>query len=362
MTPPSIRRLVHDVEGLNSGTWPIIAAEHFVTPVDHFFTRSHAPIPGLDPSTWSLEVDGLVDTPRSFTLDTLQQEFAEQVVTATLVCAGLRRAELLASGPLPGELPWGPEPVSTGDWSGVALRDVLRSVGVSRRARHVEFVGLDQVERHGRRFGFGGSIDLDKALRAEVLLATGLNGAPLPPAHGHPLRAVVPGWIGARSVKWLGRITLTESPSSNYFQSQAYRIQRVANSANPRDVSGGLALSSVPLNAVIVSPAMDEVVAAGAVEVRGWAMGSGGRPLSMIEISTDGGKSWSPARIIVKGGIWTWTFWEVVVNLAPGGHVLAVRASDGSAEVQPEHLDEAWNVKGYGNNAWHRVSIQVSAG
>lgn len=362
MTFSPIRRLVHDADGLNTGTWPTVEAEHFVTPLERFFTRSHAPVPAIDPASWRLEVGGLVDRPRRFSLAELRRDFPERTVTATLVCAGLRRAELLASGPLPGELPWGPEPVSTGAWTGISLRDVLEAVGVQRQAQHVEFLALDQVERLGRRFGFGGSIDLEKALGSEVLLATHLNGVPLPPAHGYPLRTVVPGWIGARSVKWLGRINLSDAPSENYFQSKAYRIQRLITPDNPRDVSAGIPLSGVPLNAMIVTPTASEVVSAGPVELRGWAMGSAGQRLTSIECSVDGGGHWVPARIVVEGDAWTWTFWEAVVELPPGEHLLAARASDTGGRAQPEHLDEAWNVKGYSNNAWHRVPITVAAG
>ena len=134
-------------------------------------------------------------------------------------------------------------------------------------------VGLDQVERHGHRFGFGGSVDLAKAMSGDVLLATELNGAPLPPPHGFPVRALVPGWIGARSVKWLGRIEVTTEPSPNYFQTRAYRMAREVNHADPRDVSGGTALTEVPLNTVILAPATGAVLPAGRHRVRGWAMG-----------------------------------------------------------------------------------------
>jgi sulfite oxidase len=351
-------RLVHDDEGLNTAAWPI-RAEHFVTPVDSFFTRSHGTIPHIDPATWSLEVEGLVQHPRTFSLDEVTGAFSRREVEATLVCAGLRRAEFLTLGPLPGELPWGPEPASTGTWTGVSLADFLRSVGVSEQARHVQFTGLDQVEREGRRFGFGGSIDLAKALSVEVLLAWQLNGAPLPPAHGFPLRTVVPGWIGARSVKWLGKITLSAEPSLNYFQSKAYRLQREINPRVPRDVSAGVALSDVPLNAVIVDPAPDGVVAAGRVLVRGWALGSAGRPVTRVEVSANAGRVWTGARIVRKGSAWSWVFWEATMELAPGRHTLAARATDNAGTTQPGELSETWNVKGYNNNAWHRVAIRA---
>lgn len=351
------RRIVHDTGGLNTGEWPVATADHFITPVNKFFTRSHAPVPVIDPATWRLEVGGLVDRPSSFTLEQVTGSLPERTVPATLVCAGLRRDEYLSTGPLPGELPWGPEPASTGDWSGVSLGDLLRVVGVSALARHVELIGQDRVERHGHTFGFGGSIDLEKALAGEVLLATRLNGVPLPPAHGFPLRAVVPGWIGARSVKWLGRINLLDCPSDNYFQSQAYRVQREANSEKPRDVSAGIAMSGVPLNAVILDPAPGQVVPAGSVRVRGWAMGSEGRPLTAIELSPDGGQRWVHASMTREGGPWTWSFWEAMVELEPGTHTLAAKATDSSGATQPCTVVETWNVKGYGNNAWHQVTI-----
>jgi sulfite oxidase len=350
-------RLIHDPEGLNSATWPI-QQEDLLTPADCFFTRSHGPTPTVDAGAWRLEIGGLVECPMRCSLDDLAA-YPRAEVPATLVCAGLRRDEYLAIGPLPGELPWGPEPVSTGCWNGVVLAEVLRQAKVKPAARFVEFVGLDSVERHGRRFGFGGSIELDKALSGDVLLATELNGAPLPPDHGFPVRALVPGWIGARSVKWLGRITLTAEPSDNYFQSKAYRVQREVNHRDPRDVSGGTALSEVPLNAVILEPTRDQAVAAGPVLVRGWAMGSGGRPLTSVEVSPNAGADWRPARIAVPGAAWTWSLWEATLDLARGRHMLAVRARDTSGATQPAAVWDTWNVKGYANNAWHRVPVQA---
>jgi len=273
------------------------------------------------------------------------------------VCAGLRRDEFFSIGPLPGELPWGAEAASTGLWTGISLADVLGAVGVSRQAKYVEFIGLDGCERQGQRFGFGGSIDIAKAQCPEVLLATRLNGAPLAPEHGFPLRVVVPGWIGARSVKWLGQIRLSQEPSSNYFQTKAYRLQREANPKDLRDVTAGVALTELPLNAVILEPTRDQRVRAGQVAVRGWAMGSGGRPLTSIELSADEGRNWTAARIAVEGRRWTWTFWEATVQLAPGTHTLMVRATDSAGTKQPPSAWETWNVKGYSNNAWHRVTI-----
>jgi sulfite oxidase len=349
------RRLVHDPEGFNSATWPL-QQDQLVTPTDHFFTRSHGPTPTVDSGSYRLEIDGLVEHPAGFSLAELGR-FPRRELSATLVCAGLRREEYLALGPLPGELPWGPEAVSTGRWTGVALSDVLHAARVAPGARYVQFTGLDCVERQGRRFGFGGSIDLAKA--DDVLLASELNGASLPADHGFPLRAVVPGWIGARSVKWLGRITLAAEPSDNYFQTRAYRLQRTPTPGDARDVSAGIALSEVPLNAVILEPLRDAMLRAGAVRMRGWAMGSGGRPITSVEVSPNGGTDWSPATIERAGERWTWTLWEATLQLPRGRHVLAVRAADASGATMPPGVVEQWNVKGYANNAWHRVTVQA---
>jgi sulfite oxidase len=352
------QRCVHDPDGLNTGAWPV-PPDEFITPTDNFFTRSHARIPDIDPQSWRLEVGGLVDRPRRFSLKELTRGFPERNVPATLVCAGLRRTELLSLGPIPGEFPWGPEPVSTGRWTGIALRSVLQTVGVAAGARHVEFIGLDRVERQGEVFGFGGSINLDKALGEEVLLATGLNGAPLPPVHGFPMRAVVPGWIGARSVKWLGRIVLRADPSPNYFQSRAYRIQREANPNDPRDVSAGIAIGAVPLNAVILEPTANQVVRAGPVTARGWAMGCGGHAIDLVEVSSDSGQNWKRARIAIEGEAWTWSLWEATMELSRGRHTLVVRATDAEGTTQPSTVNATWNVKGYSNNAWHRVTVRA---
>jgi sulfite oxidase len=355
MNPPN--RLIHDEDGLNSGAWPV-PVEALVTPTEFFFTRSHAAIPTIDAGTWRLEVGGLVDTPKSWSLEELVAGFPKREVVATLVCAGMRRNEFLALGPLPGELPWGPEPASTGVWEGVALCDVLEAAGLKETASHVEFVGLDQVERHGDVFGFGGSIDIEKAMSADVLLATALNGEPLTPQHGFPLRAVVPGWIGARSVKWLGKILARESPSRNYFQESAYRVQRQADPANPRDVTAGDELGAVPLNAVILEPLDADVVPAGLVHIRGWAIGSGGADVTQMEVSCDEGRTWTEGRLTARGTEWTWSLWEASVHLDPGTHTVIARASDAAGAEQPRTVEETWNVKGYVNNAWHRITLR----
>ena len=275
--------------------------------------------------------------------------------------AGLRRDELVTHRPVPGELLWGADAIGTGWWSGVSLQDVLMAAGVTDEARHVAFTGLDQVDRHDRRFGFGGSIPLDKALSPEVLLAFALNGEPLPPEHGLPLRAVVPGFIGARSVKWLGEIAVQATPSANYFQTEAYRVLREPDPINPRDVTAGEPLGAAQLNAVIVSPSTGATLLPGPVEVTGWAFGGDTARVARVDVSPDGGATWVRATLDDQVSPWSWSFWRASVTLLSGSHTLVARAWDQAGNSQSAHLADVWNVKGYANTAWHRVTVGVGA-
>jgi sulfite oxidase len=355
------RLRVHDPEGLNCGPPAALLAGDFITPTALFFTRSHAAPPEVDPDRWRLRISGLVERPLELSLTELLDRFPSRDVTATLVCAGLRRDELLAVRPIPGELPWGLDPVSNGRWTGVALPDLLKATGLAADAAHVCFTGLDSVERDGRRFGFGGSIPLGKALHPEVLLAHRLNGDPLPPSHGFPVRVVVPGYIGARSVKWLSTIAVTAEPSDNYFQTHAYRLQREVRDGLARDVTAGDALGEVPLNAAILSPVAGDHLPPGRTPVRGWALGPATRGVSRVEVSPDGGGRWVAASISASEGPWAWLRWEVVLDLSPGDQTIVVRALDLSGTAQPGDLNLMWNVKGYVNHAWHRVPVRVGS-
>jgi sulfite oxidase len=225
----------------------------------------------------------------------------------------------------------------------------------------VGFLGLDQVERHGHTFGFGGSVPLDKALAEETLLATRLNGAALPREHGYPIRGLIPGYIGARSVKWLSEIILLDEPSRNYFQAHAYRVLREPDPADPRDVTKGTPLGPVVLNSVIVTPEPEAARPAGTVDVSGWALAPDRRRVARVELSDDGGRTWRPMALhpVDREG-WAWTLWRGSVTLSAGTHQLVVRAFDDTGATQPERLADVWNAKGYGNNAWHRVALTVT--
>jgi sulfite oxidase len=278
---PRFRTL--DIEPWNGEPPVELLIERPETPVELFYVRNHAPVPEVDPESYRLTVEGLVRQPLSLSLDELRRDFRHAEAAVTLQCAGNRRDELIRVRPVPGETPWGAGAISHARWRGVPLAAVLAAAGVTEGAAHVAFAGLDQVEKRGERFPFGGSIPLAKALASDgwvggpggVLLAWEMNGAPLLPEHGFPLRVVVPGYIGARSVKWVGSIRVQEGPSDNHYQARAYKL--FPPHVGPEDAvwSRGLMLGELSLTSVIGSPGEGEEVAVGGVAVRGYAMAGG---------------------------------------------------------------------------------------
>lgn len=328
----------------------------FRTPAELFYVRNHGNIPEVDAFTYRLLVRGLVERPLELSMDALRTRFTEVEVTATLECAGNRRRELMDIDPVDGE-PWREGAIGTAAWSGVRLRDVLEEAGCDARAKHVAFTSLDSVEQDGDRFAFGASIPLDKAQRPEVILAYAMNGAPLPKLHGHPLRVVVPGYLGARSVKWLASINLQEEPSDNYFQQKAYKLLPPDMDAAHIDWKQGLTLGELPVNAAICVPTDGAVVTAGPLEVRGYAFAGGGRAIERVEISLDAGEHWRTAELEEAGDGFSWRLFRAQVEVTRGEVELIVRAWDAAAQTQPSNPEETWNAKGYVNNAWHRVRV-----
>jgi sulfite oxidase len=349
--------IVHEEEPFNAETGLATLAEGPVTATDAFYVRGHGAVPEIDPAAWRLRVDGLVERQLDLSLTTLREAFQERDVTATLQCAGNRRAGLIAIRDIPGEAPWGPGATGTATWTGIALSDVLALAGPLDEATHVGFEGAELCAEAQPAQRFGGSIPLDKACRPEVVLAWAMNGEPLAPVHGAPLRVVVPGYIGARSVKWLERIEVRSTPWEGYFQHVAYRL--LPEDATPGP-GAGMPLGLVALNADVLSPADGETVVAGPVEVRGYAFAGGERHVERVDVSLDGGVHWSQAELLEDLGPWAWRHWRITVGLAPGEHEIVVRAWDSSAATQPEDEAALWNPKGYVNNARPRVRVHAA--
>jgi sulfite oxidase len=350
--------VVHEEEPFNAETGLAALAEGPVTATDAFYVRGHAAVPEIDPEAWRLRVHGLVERELDLSSVTLREALPARDVTATLQCAGNRRAGLIAIRDIPDAEPWGPGATGTATWTGVALADVLELAGPLRGAAHVGFSGADLCPEASPAECFGGSIPFEKACRPEVLLAWAMNGEPLPHVHGAPLRVVVPGYIGARSVKWLERIEVRSRPWQGYFQEVAYRLLPEDGVPGP---GAGISLGLVALNSDVLSPRDGETVAAGPVEVRGYAFAGGERSVARVDVSLDGGASWSQAELLDDLGRWAWRHWRITLNLTPGEHEIVVRAWDSSAATQPEDEAALWNPKGYVNNARPRVRVRALA-
>jgi sulfite oxidase len=348
--------IVHQREPFNAETGLAALAEGALTATDAFYVRGHGPMPPSGGSTWRLRVHGLVERELELSLSTLREAFPERQVTATLQCAGNRRAGLVAIRDIPGEAPWGPGATGTATWTGVGLADVLALAHPRRDATDVGFEGADLCSQANPPERFGGSIPLDKACRPEVLIAWGMNGEPLPPVHGGPLRVVVPGYIGARSVKWLERIEVRLTPWPGYFHHVCYRL--LPEDATPGP-GAGMPLGLIALNADVLSPANGQTVAAGPVEVRGYAFAGGERHVARVDVSVDGGANWSQAELLEDLGRWAWRHWRAILTLPPGEHEILARAWDSSAATQPEDEAALWNPKGYVNNARPRVRVRA---
>jgi sulfite oxidase len=349
--------VVHEKSPFNAETPRAALAEGPLTATDAFYVRNHGPVAEIDPTVWRLRVHGLVERELELSLPTLREAFPEREEVATLQCAGNRRAGLMAISDIPGEAPWGPGATGTATWSGIALAHVLALAGPLDEAAHVAFVGADLSPAAKPAQAFGGSIPLDKARRPEVLLAWGMNGEPLTPVHGAPVRVVVPGYIGARSVKWLERIEVRSTPWDGYFQHVVYRLLPADGTPGP---GAGMPLGLVALNADVLSPVEGETVAAGPVELRGYAFAGGERSVERVDVSLDGGARWAQAELLEDLGRWAWRHWRIIVDLAPGEHEIIVRAWDSSAATQPEDEAALWNPMGYVNNARPRIRVRAA--
>jgi len=356
-TDPAL--VVWGEEPLNAETPLDLLCAGEITTNELFFVRNHGPIPEIDPAEYRLSVRGLVAEPLTLSLDDLRQRFERVSLDAVISCAGNRRSELAAIAPIPGQAPWGPGATGNARWSGVRLRDVLQAAGIETGAAHVAFTGLDRCTEEGEETPFGGSIPLAKALASEVLLADQMNGETLPPVHGFPLRVIAPGYIGARSVKWLATITVQSQPSTNYFQARTYRLYP-SGVRSETTLEHGFSLGETPVNSAICEPADGAAVAGPRVLAKGYAFTGGTREIERVEVSLDGGATFQTTKLLGAGEAGAWRLWEAELDLGPGPHELAVRAWDSAASTQPENAEGIWNLKGYLNNSWHRVRFTVA--
>ncbi len=352
--------VVHSKEPFNAEPPPAQLRASFVTPVNGFYVRSHGAIPVIDSTAHRLHVTGRVARTLHLSMDELRARFAAQTVTATMQCAGNRRADMQRVRPTSGD-PWAPGAVGNAAWTGIPLADVLRAAGAEMDpALHVAFDCADECQVDGRTIHYGASIPMHKALRPEVLLAFGMNGAALNAEHGAPLRLVVPGYAGVRSPKWLHTITVQDAPSENPIQADDYKLFPPHVTKETADPAKGITINGLPVNSAICDPAPLARLSPGPATLRGYATATD-REIVRVDVSLDGGRNWVQAELEDHAGSpWSWTFWRATLDLPRGEHELAVRAWDDAGQTQPALPDDTWNYKGYLSAAWHRVSVLVA--
>lgn len=328
---------------------PLEALRYDVTPLGMHYLLIHFDIPAVDAATWTLSVGGLVERPLKLTLDDVKARPAKTIVV-TLECAGNGRARL---SPRPASQPWLGEAVGNAEWTGTSLWGMVEEAGVRAEATDVVFTGLDRGVQKEIEQQYERSLSIGEAMRDEVLLAYAINGQPLPPQHGFPLRLIVPGWYGMTSVKWLRSITLTGEGFDGYQQARAYHFRTLSDER-------GEPVTRILPRALMVPPGIPDYmtrtrfVEAGrhVIEGRAW---SGRGAVTQVEFSTDGGTTWSIAQLDDATTQFGWRHWTVEWNAEPGEHELSARATDDAGNVQP--LEQRWNLEGVQNNAVQRVRV-----
>lgn len=332
---------------------PLEAMRYPITPTGLHYLLIHYDIPAVDVETWRLEVGGEVANPLSLSLEEVRRRPA-RTIPVTLECAGNGRA-LLAPRRI--SQPWLLEAIGTAEWTGTPLRGLLAEAGVRDEAVEILFTGLDRGVEGGEVQDYQRSLRVEDASREEVLLVYEMNGEPLPPQHGFPLRLIVPGWYGMASVKWLGRVEAISTPFKGFQMTRAYRYVR--GEGDP-----GEPVTEIRVRAMMIPPGVpdfmtrDRLVQAGPVTLRGRAW-AGRREVSKVEVSADGGETWGEAALEAPVSPFAWRGWRYEWQAAPGAHVLCVRATDEAGDVQPMAAD--WNAGGYGNNGAQRVAVVVEA-
>ena len=334
---------------------PVSEFKSWITPVDVFFVRNHMSEPfEFDLNSWRLKVSGEVEHPLSLSFAELAR-FEPGTVSNTLECAGNGRG--FYQPHVPG-VQWQRGAVGTARFSGVRLREVLQRADIKASGKHVVFLGLDEPPSKVPKFVR--SIPLEKAMDVDTLLATRMNGAPLTKHHGYPVRALVPGWIGAASVKWLQEIRVLDHEFEGNFMNPGYRLPNHALSpgadANSADAH---VITALNVKSAIFSPTDGATLKAGAVgRIRGAAW-AGEADVTKVEVSSDGGKGWQAAQLGPEHAKYCWRLWSLAWKPRASGEVtLMSRATDSSGRVQP--MDPFWNPSGYLYNAVDRVSVRVA--
>ena len=328
---------------------PLEAMRYPITPTGLHYLLIHWDIPETDDPGWHVDVGGAVDRPARLSMDDIRAMPAK-TITVTMECAGNGRARL---DPRPAGQPWLHEAIGTARWTGAPLRDVLSAAGLRNDAVEIVFTGADRGYQGDVLQDYQRSLRIADAMRPEVLLAYEMNGRPLEPQHGFPVRLLVPGWYGMTSVKWLRTIEVVTQPFDGFQQAEAYRMQPDADTDGPR-------VERMEPRALMIPPGITDypyrrrAVEAGGVVVRGRAW-SGRGAVERVEVGIDG--AWKDAALEDPVGEFAWRGWTFAWEATPGEHVLACRATDATGTTQPE--SQPWNAQGMSNNLIQTVAVTV---
>jgi DMSO/TMAO reductase YedYZ molybdopterin-dependent catalytic subunit len=322
-----------------------------VTPVGMHYLVIHFDIPPADDASWAVEVDGLVDRPLTLSMDDVRSRPA---VTrpVTMECAGNGRALM---PPRAESQPWLLEAVGNSEWTGTPLPPILEEAGIRPDAIELVFTGADHGIQGGIEQDYQWGFSLGDILRDDVVLAYELNGLPLPPQHGYPIRLLVPDWYGMCSVKWLRRITAVAQPFDG-FQLSSYQIRQRADTPGDPVTKKAVRALMVPPGFTDF-PARERFLDAGRCDLTGRAW-SGWGHIDRVQVSVDGGRSWADAELGPRPvSPWSWRAWSFEWTATPGEHGLLVRATDEAGNEQP--IDAPWNHGGFMNNMVQRVGVLV---
>jgi DMSO/TMAO reductase YedYZ molybdopterin-dependent catalytic subunit len=348
--PPFVGRYTGEelaLAGRNRGM-PLEALRYDVTPAGLHYLLIHFDIPP-EPASWKLRFTGLFESPLEVGLEELK-ELPSRTHRVTMECAGNGRGQLSPRYP---SVPWLEEGVSTAEWTGVPLATLLERAGVKSGAKDIVFRGADRGFDRGVEHEFARSLVPAQAMQEEVLLAYAMNGAPLPPQHGAPLRLIVPRWYGMASVKWLYAIEAIDRSFDGLQQASAYHF---------RSASGekGEPCALMRVNSLVAPPGIPDfytrkrTAAAGLIEITGRAW-SGAGSIVRVELGVDG--AWRDTVVQQRHGAHAWQGWQAVWDASPGVHELACRATDSTGQRQP--LEAPWDLSGFGNNGVQRVAVTV---
>ncbi|KAF7982850.1 hypothetical protein HWV62_25822 [Athelia sp. TMB] len=339
-----------------------------MTTNEDYFVRNHGGIPTIEESEYFLDIGGLVNKPQRLTLAQLKDEslFPRQSNVVTLQCSGTRRIEQIHEYPGDGDelinAPWGEGAIGTARWTGVSLKKVLKYCGGLREgATDIEFLGADTYFKKGQLYNYAVSVPYRKVKAHEVLLAWEMNGKPLPRIHGAPLRVVVFGYIGARSCKWVYKISALGAPSRGPVQMKEYLYYTPQVGKQNATYSAGFSIQDMPVSSAIMAPVdMDQIVHAGRITLRGWAYSGGGHWPVRVEVSADGGSVWYevPYENMSEKYFWAWRLWEIELPVdAEGWLELCVRCWDNSMNTQPTYVRSAWNWDLHVTSSCHRIKV-----